>query len=146
MRTYQGEQTAFWIGRKLGAPYLNRRYIHLFFNGQQRSTLYEDSQQPNANVVGQFFPDDTDGSLHKIEDWFEFNDTGDNMLGNIDATLQDFTTTGGVKKTARYRWNWRPRATREIGQRVHQSLRPRGQHERPSARAVSLLGGGPGGC
>lgn len=111
--TYQAEQTAFWISRKLGAPYLHRRYIRLFFNGQPRSVVYEDAQQPNADVVSEFFPDDDAGSLHKIEDWFEFDDTGDSMLGNVDATLQNFTTTGSAKKTARYRWNWRPRGGHE---------------------------------
>jgi len=111
--TYQAEQTGFWIGRKLGAPYLNRRYIRLFFNGQQRSVLYEDAQQPNAEVVKERFPDDSSGNLHKIEDWFEFNDSAESMLGNRDATLENFTTTDGAKKAARYRWNWRPRATSE---------------------------------
>ncbi|HOK77973.1 MAG TPA: lamin tail domain-containing protein, partial [Verrucomicrobiota bacterium] len=76
-------------------------------------TLYEDAQQPNRSVVSQFYPNDDAGSLHKIEDWFEFDSSGDNKLGNVDATLQDFTTTGGVKKTARYRWILRPRAVRE---------------------------------
>ena len=113
--TFQAERTAFWIGRKLGTPYLNRRYIHLFFNGQQRSIVYEDAQQPNRDVVDEFFHSDNNGDLHKIEDWFEFDDTGDNKLGNVDATLQNFTTTGGVKKTARYRWNWRPRGYGESG-------------------------------
>jgi hypothetical protein len=107
--TMQAERTAFWIGRQLGVPYLNRRYVRLFFNGQQRSAVYEDTQQPSRELVRQFFPDDDGGPLHKIEDWFEFNDLGDNMLGNVDATLQNFTTTDGAKKTARYRWNWRPR-------------------------------------
>ena len=111
--TYQGEQTSFWIGRKLGAPYLHRRHIRMFFNGTQRGTLYEDAQQPNRAVVSQFYPNDDAGNLHKIEDWFEFDASGDNKLGNVDATLQDFTTAGGVKKTARYRWIWRPRAVRE---------------------------------
>ncbi|HEY9174146.1 MAG TPA: lamin tail domain-containing protein, partial [Verrucomicrobiae bacterium] len=111
--TYQAEQASFWIGRKLGAPYLHRRHIRVFFNGQQRGNVYEDSQQPDREVVKQFFPNDDAGSLHKIEDWFEFNDTGDNMLGNVDATLENFTTTGGAKKTARYRWTWRPRSVRE---------------------------------
>ncbi|WP_205880830.1 lamin tail domain-containing protein [Limisphaera ngatamarikiensis] len=111
--TYQGEQTAFWISRKLGAPYLHRRHIRLFLNGVQRGNVYEDAQQPNRDVVWQYFPNDDAGSLHKIEDWFEFDDSGDNKLGNVDATLENFTTSGGVKKTARYRWNWRPRAVRE---------------------------------
>ncbi|MFO1512375.1 MAG: hypothetical protein U1F83_05590 [Verrucomicrobiota bacterium] len=55
--------------------------------------------------MNEFFSNDDNGDLHKIEDWFEFDDSGDNMLGNQDATLGDFTTTGGVKKTAC--WNWR---------------------------------------
>lgn len=111
--TYQGEQTAFWIGRKLGAPYLHRRHIRVFLNGVQRGNVYEDAQQPNRDVIAQFFPDDDAGSLHKIEDWFEFDDSGDNKLNNVDATLEVFTTSGGEKKVARYRWNWRPRAVRE---------------------------------
>lgn len=110
---YQGEQVAFWIGRKLGAPYMYRRYIRMFFNGQQRQTLYEDAQQPNGAVLKQWFPEDEDGNLHKVEDWFEFDDSGDNKLGNVDATLQNFTTSGGVKKVARYRWIFRPRAVTE---------------------------------
>ncbi|MEJ5237733.1 MAG: lamin tail domain-containing protein [Limisphaera sp.] len=111
--TYQGEQTAFWIGRKLGAPYLHRRHIRVFLNGQQRGLVYEDAQQPNRDVVWQYFPDDDAGSLHKIEDWFEFDNSGDNKLGYVDATLENFTTSGGAKKIARYRWTWRPRAVRE---------------------------------
>lgn len=110
---FQGEQVSYWIGRKLGAPYMYRRYIRMFFNGQQRQTLYEDAQQPNGVVVKQWFPDDEDGNLHKVEDWFEFDDSGDNKLGNVDATLQNFTTIGGVKKVARYRWIFRPRAVTE---------------------------------
>jgi hypothetical protein len=113
--TYQGEQTSFWMMRKVGTPYMHRRYIRLFFNGQQRSVVYEDGQQPNAEVVSEFYPGADSGNLHKVEDWFEFADNGDTMLGHVDATLQNFTTTGGAKKTARYRWNWRPRATSECG-------------------------------
>ncbi len=110
---YQAEQAAFWIGRKLGTPYLHRRHIQVFMNGQKRGNIYEDAQQPNRSVISQYYPEDKDGSFHKVEDWFEFDDSGDNRTGNVDATLQNFTTTGGAKKTARYRWNWRPRGVRE---------------------------------
>jgi hypothetical protein len=111
--SFQAEQAAFWIGRKIGAPYTYRRYIRMYFNGQQRQSVYEDSQQPNRDLIQQFYADDDEGLLHKIEDWFEFEDTGDGRLGNVDATLQNFTTSGGVKKLARYRWTFRPRAVRE---------------------------------
>lgn len=117
------ESVSFWILRKLGLPYLYRRPVHLFVNGLWRRTsnisFYEDAQQPNGDVVSQWFPGDADGNLHKVEDWFEFNDTltggSDGRLFNRDATLQNFTTQNPLtlaieKKMARYRWNWRARS------------------------------------
>jgi hypothetical protein len=109
----QAEQAAYWIGKELGAVHLYRRFIHLYINGNRRGAIYEDTQQPGSDMIEQFFSDDSDGVLHKIEDWFEFPDSGDGHLGNVDATLGSFITSGGVKKTARYRWNWRPRAINE---------------------------------
>jgi len=109
--TAQYEQIAYWMARELGLPYNHRRYVHMFVNGSQRPSIYEDTQQPNSDMVEQFFSDDTDGSLHKIEDWFEFGDIPANHEGNVDATLEEFTTSGGAKKLARYRWTWRKRAT-----------------------------------
>ena len=111
--TAQREQAAFWMLGKLGVPTLNRRHVNLFVNGVRRGLAYEDAQQPSSEVVHEWFPDDPNGDLHKIEDWFEFDTTGDAQLFNVDATLQDFTTTGGAKKLARYRWNWRKRAVND---------------------------------
>lgn len=110
---YMREQMAFFVLRKLGEPFLYRRFIRLYVNGQQRGTLYEDSQQPGGDWAEQWFPDDPNGDLHKIEDWFEFDDTGNAFNFNVDATLQNFTTDGGAKKLARYRWNWRKRAVQD---------------------------------
>jgi hypothetical protein len=107
--TGQREQAAFWIARELGIPFLNRRYICLFFNGARRSSLYEDTQQPNSDVLEQFFPDDSQGQLYKVEDWFEFDTAGRNF-DYVTATLEDFRGSDGNKITARYRWNFRPRA------------------------------------
>jgi spore coat protein CotH len=109
----QREQAAFWMLGQLGVQNNYRRYVNLFVNGNRRARIYEDSQQPSGDVVDEWFPDDNEGDLHKIEDWFEFDNTGDNKQFNVDATLQRFTTTGGVKKQARYRWNWRKRAVED---------------------------------
>jgi hypothetical protein len=108
--TAQREQAAFWILREMGAPSLHRRYIQMFVNGQKRGTIMEDSQQPNSDVVEQYFPDDADGQLFKIEDWFEFDSAGSGF-NQVDATLQNFELDG-LKRTERYRWNWRPRAVK----------------------------------
>jgi hypothetical protein len=111
--TAQREQAAFWMLQQLGVPTLYRRHVNLFVNGQQRGLVYEDSQQPSGEVINEWFPADNNGDLHKIEDWFEFGTSGDNKQFNVDATLQNFTTTGGAKKLARYRWNWRKRAVND---------------------------------
>ncbi|MHB9008559.1 MAG: lamin tail domain-containing protein, partial [Limisphaerales bacterium] len=108
----QMEQVAYWIADQLRLPTSHRRFVHLYVNGVKRGTVYEDSQQPNSDVVEQYFPDDVDGDLYKIDDWFEF-DAGAAGFVNRDATLDNFTTTDGAKKLARYRWNWRKRAVQE---------------------------------
>lgn len=108
----QREQAAYWIMRKLGNPYLNRRYVRFLWNGSQAYPVHEDSQEPSGEFTSQWFPDDSNGDLHKIEDWFEFADDG-RTFSPRDATLQKFTTTGGQIKLARYRWDWRKRAVQD---------------------------------
>lgn len=108
----QREQAAFWIGRQLGVPYLHRRHVHFYNNGNRQGFIYEDTQEPDGEFVGSMFPSGPDGDLHKIEDWFEFADDSRSFV-NADATLQKFTTTGGAIKLARYRWDWRKRAVQD---------------------------------
>jgi hypothetical protein len=120
----QSEQTSYLIFRELGVQYNYRRYIHCFVNGSHRSVannvpggitstfIMEDSQQPNTDMIEAWFPDDTDGELYKIEDWFAFNDTGYNA-GNEDADLGRRTNTVNgqiVPHLGAYRFMWRKRA------------------------------------
>ena len=68
---------------------------------------------PNGEVVDSVFPEDSDGDLYKLAVWYEFNTATSQVLGTADsreAYLTLYTTTGGEKKRARYRWNWQPRA------------------------------------
>jgi len=102
------EQVACWMASRLDIPFNYRRFIHLFVNGSRRGQIYEDAQRPNNDTVDEWTPNDADGDLFKIDDWFEFADDGATFV-NADATLQLFVTTGNVKKLARYRWNWRKR-------------------------------------
>jgi len=109
--TQQREQIAYWIGRKIGSHYLNRRFVNFFFNGSRFNgrNIMEDAEEPNGDYASFAVPDAADGDLYKIEDWFEFDDAASGF-GHVDATLQKFTTAGGGYKTARYRWAWRKRA------------------------------------
>lgn len=103
--TFQREKLSFWIGRELGIPYSHQSYIFLYVNGRQRGQVYTDSDNPSSSYVKHWFPDNQDGELFKIDDWFEFNDNVQREF-NEDAQLRNYTTTGGEKKLARYRWSW----------------------------------------
>ncbi len=68
----QREQLANTFLRALGVPWLNRRYVAVYVNGNRRGTLMEDAQVPDGDVVKEHFPNDTDGWLYKMQPWFEF--------------------------------------------------------------------------
>ncbi len=111
--TWQREKASFWIAGQLGVPFSYQRYVHLYVNGVKRGEVYSDSQQADSDYISGWFPDDDRGEIFKTDDWFEFDDSV-NREFNIDATLQDFTTTGGAKKQARYRWNWEKKSNRGL--------------------------------
>ncbi|MBL9169632.1 MAG: lamin tail domain-containing protein [Verrucomicrobiales bacterium] len=106
------EQLSYWIARQLGLPFMERRFVHFFVNGVKRSLIMEDTQIPNGDVVEEWFPEDSEGELFKTSFSFEIDEATPAPLTWMPASLQVFNTTGGVKKTARYRWNWQPRAVR----------------------------------
>lgn len=108
--TDQREQLMFWMAEQLGLPHLYRRYVHLFVNGTRRGSVYDDVQQPDQTLINEFFPDDNDGPLHKSNNWNEGADDANSTSGPVDNLLRHYNS-GGQHKLARYRWNWRPRAS-----------------------------------
>jgi hypothetical protein len=111
--TLQRETTAYWMAQQLGLHANYKRFVAMYINGARRGTLMEDTQVPNGEVIESVFPDDTEGDLHKISVWYEPNTGTGQVLGtaaSTEAYLNNYTTTGGVKKRARYRWNWQQRA------------------------------------
>lgn len=111
----QREQTAHTFLRALGVPWLNRRYVAVYVNGNRRGTLMEDAQCPDADVVEEYWPDDTEGWLYKMQPWFEFapapRGSSTPFANQSWCTLMRYTTTGGAKKVARYRYNYLVRRT-----------------------------------
>ncbi len=115
------EQTVYKIFEAMGLPNNHRRYIHFFLNGSQRSTAYEregnfifeDSQQPNGDMIDEWFPDDAGGQLFKVEDWFEFENDGFNFEAYHDADLARRTIMVDGQPTfvpAPYRFMFRKRS------------------------------------
>ncbi len=114
-RTTQIDMTSTWIGRKLGQQYNYRRHINMVLNGAKRGVVYLDSQQPNSEMLDEYYPNDSDGELRKIEDWLEFNENNVNF-NYVTATIERFNDSNGVIDPKRYRWNWRPRTTQNHDQ------------------------------
>lgn len=110
--TAQQEPFSYWVARQLGIPFNHRRHIRLHVNGvteTQRGSIYEDAQQVNSDLVASWLPDRPDGDLFKLEQWFEYNDgLGLTQVGP--PRLENYLTTDGAKKLARYRWSWLKRA------------------------------------
>ena len=106
--TAQRERMTFWLLEKLGGLFSYQRYTHLIVQGTRNGTVYADVQAPNGDYLESWHPGADDGDFYEIDDWFEFNDTPA-MVGNVNATLQNFTS-GGLKKKARYRWNWQKKS------------------------------------
>ena len=111
----QREQMANVLLRSLGVPWLYKRYVAVYVNGNRRGTLMEDTQYPNADLVKEWFPDDTDGYLYKLQPWFEFAPFPYGSYMDFDNMawfdVMPYTTTGGVKKMARYRYTFEVRRT-----------------------------------
>ncbi len=105
------EVTMYWLLDQYGLPNHYRRFIHLHINGVKRGTIYNDSQRPNADSIEEWYPDDTEGELFKLNPWYEANTSGAILTANfIPPRLLNTTTTGGATKTAYYRYAWLPRA------------------------------------
>ena len=69
----QREQVAYTFMRALGVPWLNRRYVAVYVNGNRNSPLMEDTQCPDDDMVKEYFPNDDQGYLYKMQPWFEFD-------------------------------------------------------------------------
>lgn len=109
--TIQREQTLYWILRQLKLPWNYRRYVNLYVNGVRRvngsgTGMMEDTQVPDGDVIKEDFPNDSNGDFYKLQPWFEFDAAGQNFSNNSWCLLDIFNTTGGIKKLARYRWNY----------------------------------------
>ena len=70
--TAQIEQSAYWLMYKAGVPTCIG-VLNLYINGRKRAKVYEDTQRPNRDIVRQWYPNDGDGNLFKIQMWKEMS-------------------------------------------------------------------------
>ncbi len=111
------EQTGHWIARQLGVPWSYRRFVNMYVNGSLRKVNYlmEDVQVPGGDFVESYYPNDSEGELHKLHGWFEMDDGAVGSLSFVNhswATLTPYPdpANGVSHKLARYRWPWAGRS------------------------------------
>lgn len=110
------EQLGYWITDQLRLPFSHRYIIRLHVNGvtdESRHAVFEAVHQPGSSFIKQWSPDDTDGQFFKIDRAFEFSDSG-SLIADPQPRIQNFTTTGGLKKREKYRWNFMYRAANRV--------------------------------
>jgi hypothetical protein len=106
--TFLYERMSFWIGEQLGVETCYQRFVLLHLNGVKKGVVFTDTQHPNQDYMRCWFPNDDNGDSFELDSWFEYDSDFPGAKGN--ATLERFTTTGGILKQARYRWNWEKKA------------------------------------
>ena len=107
------EQMCYWIADKLNLPWSHRYTIRLHVNGvtdDARQATFEAVVQPAGSFISEWVPNDSNGELFKIERAFEMSDSA-GLTADPEPELQLFTTTGGLKKREKYRWNFMFRST-----------------------------------
>ncbi len=113
----QREQCANTFLRALGVPWLYRRFVAVYVNGNRRGAYMEDAQCPGSDIIDEHYPNDSDGFLYKMQPWFEMASGPGTSGGSVGfdnqswCNLMPYTTTGGELKLARYRYNFEMRHT-----------------------------------
>lgn len=74
------ERASYWFYARMGMQHSRQEWVRLFVNGVSL-TRYEDVQKIDGDYLDAWFPENNDGYIHKIDDYFEFNVTGTSASG-----------------------------------------------------------------
>jgi hypothetical protein len=123
----QRENIVFWIGDKLGIPFLQRRQVTLIVNGllpSQRpltgyhplsAKVYWDAQEPDGDVVDEWFHEDgNDGRLYKLHH-LVFGSSEATVYGFHLQRFVHFIDSTSQRHPATYRWHYRLRGQNQGG-------------------------------
>ncbi len=109
------ERASYWFYKYMGLQYSNQEYVRLILNGNSY-TNYEDVQKVDGDYIDAWFPNDTDGYIHKVDDYFEYSSDGTSHR-NLDEGLKSDAQHPPIKET--YRWGFEKRSHRENDEWVH---------------------------
>jgi hypothetical protein len=103
------ERASYWFHEQMGLEFSMQEYVRLIINGRSH-TNYEDVQKIDGDYIRRWFPNDTEGYIHKIDDYFEYSADGTGFA-NLDEGLKYDSRHPLLKET--YRWGFEKRSHRE---------------------------------
>jgi hypothetical protein len=103
------ERASYWFHAQLGLQHSTQEFVRPIINGNSHRA-YEDVQKVDGDYIRGWFPDDTDGYVHKIDDYFEYSADGTGF-SNLDEGLKYDSSHPLLKET--YRWGFEKRSHRE---------------------------------
>jgi hypothetical protein len=99
----------------MGLQYSSQEYIRPVVNGSTARN-YEDVQKVDGDYIDAWFPENNDGYIHKIDDYFEYGSSGVGF-SNLDEGLISDADHPPIKET--YRWGFEKRSHREDDNWAH---------------------------
>ena len=103
------ERASYWFYKQMGLQFSMQEFVRLIMNGRT-ANIYEDVQKIDGDYIAKWFPGDTDGYIHKIDDYFEYSADGTGH-SNLDEGLKYDSSHPLLKET--YRWGFEKRSHRE---------------------------------
>jgi hypothetical protein len=103
------ERASYWFYSQMGLEFSMQEYVRVIINGRSHAN-YEDVQKVDGDYIRRWFPNDTDGYIHKIDDYFEYSANG-TAHTNLDEGLKYDNRHPLLKET--YRWGFEKRSHRE---------------------------------
>ncbi len=100
------ERASYWFYKQMGLQFSMQEFVRLVINGRNHGN-YEDVQKIDGDYIDRWFPDDTDGYIHKIDDYFEYSVDGTGFA-NLDEGLKYDYRHPLLKET--YRWGFEKRS------------------------------------
>ena len=104
------ERASYWFYKEMGLQYSRQEYVRLIMNGQVANNAYEHVQKVDGEYVDQWFPENREGYIHKIDDYFEYDAAGTRHR-NLDEGLKHDSQHPPISET--YRWGFEKRGHRE---------------------------------
>jgi len=103
------ERASYWFYAQMGLQYSSQEFVRPLINGRNNG-IYEDVQKIDGDYIDKWFGNDTEGYLHKIDDYFEYSVNGTGHR-NLDEGLKFDSRHPLLKET--YRWGFEKRSHRE---------------------------------